>query len=116
MSKKTKTNKDLTLAEQAALQQQAKDASVATQLKDTVAGQIWNEIKDKNIEMFALPNQVIGMHCHPIAVEPSRLFLVANSTAVLPSLEMAVGNKYTVEQADRFIIVARAPANPLLKK
>src|SRR5574338_78006 len=116
MSKKTQTNKDLTLAEQAVLQQQAKDATVADQLKDTVAGQIWNDIKDKNIEMFALPDQVVNMHCHPVPIDPDRLFLVANSTAVLPSLEVAVGKKYTVEQADKFIIVARAVVNPLLKK
>ena len=115
MSKKTKTNKDLTLAEQAVLQQQAKDVSAADQLKGTVAGKIWEEIKDKNIEMFALPSQVVSMHCHPIPVEPNRLYLVANSSAVLPSLEAAIGNPYNIELADKFIIVSRAPA-PLIRK
>lgn len=115
MVKKINPNKDLTLAEQALLQQQAKDASAADQLKGTVAGAIWTEIKDKPIEMFALPNQVVGMHCHPIPVEPNRLYLVANSSAVLPSLEVAVGKSYVIEQADKFILISRAPV-PLIKK
>lgn len=110
MSKKTV--KDDTLAQQAAAKKVEKDQETANSMQGTVAGDIWNEIKDKPIEMFALPNQVVSMHAHPINIEPSRLYLTLNSTSVLPSLETAIGKKYTVELADKFVIVARAVVPP----
>lgn len=72
------------------------------------AEKIWNEIKDKEIEMFALPNQTVSQHCTPFPVEPSKLYLTIRSSAVLPSLEAACGSGYVVEMADRFVIVKRA--------
>ncbi len=112
--KKNQPKTELTLAQQAQAKQVAKDAATAEAMKDTVAGEIWDEIKDKNIEMFALPDQTVSMHCRPIPIEPSKLYLTASSTSVLPSLETAVGKKYAVELADRFIVVSRAVA-PLTK-
>lgn len=114
MSKK-KVVKDPTLAQQNAEAKQAKDAATANAMQGTEAGNIWNEIKDRNIEMFALPNQVVSMHVHPINIEPSKLYLTLNSTSVLPSLETAIGKKYTVELADKFVIVARAVVPPTIK-
>jgi hypothetical protein len=69
---------------------------------------IWNAIKDRNIEMFALPNQIVGLHCTPFPVEPSKLYLTIRSTAVLPSLEAACNPDFTVEMVDRFVVVKRA--------
>ena len=112
MSKKIK---EKTLAEVKAAKQLEKDTSMANMMQGTEAGKIWDEIKDRDIEMFALPDQKVHMHCHPIVVEPTRLFLTTNSTAVLPSLETAIGKKFTVELADKFVIVARVAA-PLYKK
>ncbi len=113
--KKIDKSKEVSLAEQAKEAQQVKDASVAGSLAGSEAGAIWQEIKNKDIEMFALPGQKVHMHCHPTPVEPTRLYLLTNSTAVLPSLEAAVGKAFTVELADKFVIVARAVA-PLTKK
>jgi hypothetical protein len=114
MSKK-KTGKEPTLAQQAQAAHQTKAEQVATSLAGTEAGTIWNEIKDKSIEMFALPDQKVHMHATPVNIEPSKLYLTATSTAVLPSLEVAVGKAYVVELADRFLIVSRA-VTPLTKK
>jgi hypothetical protein len=114
MSKK-KAIKDPTLAQQNAEAKQAKDAVTANAMQGTVAGEIWNEIKDRTIEMFALPNQVVSMHVHPINIEPSKLYLTLNSTSVLPSLETAIGKKYAVELADKFVIVTRAVVPPTIK-
>lgn len=115
MSKKNQPKNEPTLAQQAQQKQASKDKNVAEAMKDTVAGEIWSEIKDKNIEMFALPDQTVSMHCHPYPIEPSKLYLVTNSTAVLPSLEAAIGRKYTVELADKYVIVARAVPRPGMK-
>lgn len=117
MSKKTdkKVVKEPTLAQQAQQIQRNKDAAFGVAMQGTDAGDIWNEIKDLNIEMFALPDQKIHMHARPVAVEPSKLYLLTNSSSVLPSLETAVGKRYTVELADKFVIVARA-VNSLTKR
>jgi hypothetical protein len=112
--KKNQPKNEPTLAQQAQAKQAAQDKATAEAMKDTVAGDIWNEIKDKNIEMFALPDQTVSMHCRPVPIEPTKLYLTASSTSVLPSLETAVGKKYVVELVDRFITVSRAPV-PLTK-
>jgi len=100
--------KDMTMAEEAALARQAKNQQVSASLKDTEAGKIWSEIKDLDIEMFALPGQKVHMHCSPVEIDPSKLYLNISSSAVLPSLEVAVGSKYTVEMTPKFLIVSRA--------
>lgn len=72
----------------------------------TAADQIWDEIKNLNINMFALANQKVHMYCKPVIVEPSRLFLLASAGSVLPALEAVVASKYSVEKIDRFLVVA----------
>ena len=82
----------------------------------TEAEKIWEEIQHKPIEMFALQNQFIYQHCTPVAVEPSKLYLTIRSTATLPSLEAAIGTGFTVELADKFVIIARVVVLPKPKK
>lgn len=82
---------------------------------NTVAGQIWNEIKDKRLDMFALPDQRVHHYCHPRFVEPSKLYLMVTATSTLPCLEAALGNEYVVELMDKYVMVARAEV-PLTKK
>lgn len=116
MPKKVDHTKEQTLAQQAKEAQQVKKEKVAAVLEGTEAGEIWNEIKDLNIEMFALPGQKVDMHCTPVPADPTKLFLLTNSSAVLPSLEAAVNkdakgnfqNRFVVELADRFVTVTRA--------
>jgi hypothetical protein len=104
----------------------------------TDAEKIWEEIQHLPIEMFALPNQVVAQHCEPLpfAIDPSRLFLITRSTATLPSLEFSLQSftknsktraeelakkghvvevkEYTVELADKYVIVGRAINSHLL--
>jgi len=77
-------------------------------LEGTEAGKIWSEIKDKTIEMFALPDQKVHQYCQPKFIDPTRLYLDISASSVLPSLEAAIGNNYTVELATRYVIVSRA--------
>jgi len=111
MNKVNKVNKvKNTLAQQVTLNQQEQDAKVASELAGTIAGQLWEEIKEKSIEIFALPDQQVQMHCHPVNIEPNKLYLVTKSLAVLPSLEVALGKNYVVELLDKYITVSRTPA------
>ena len=75
----------------------------------TEAQKIWNEIKDRSIQMFGLPDQVVSQHCSPVPVEPSKLYVLIRSTATLPSLETAIADKFTVELADKWVIITRLP-------
>lgn len=84
-------------------------------LDNTEAGKIWAEIKDKDIEMFALPAQKVSDHCEPVNIEPSKLYLTIRSSAALPALEFSCGKEYSVQMNDRFVIVSRA-TTPLSQK
>jgi hypothetical protein len=75
--------------------------------ENTEANIIWNEIKDKAIEMFALPEQKISQYAAPVSVEPSKLYLLTRASSVLPAIEAAVGKNYTVELVDKYTVVAR---------
>lgn len=91
--------------------------NVSAQLKEqkSEAGEIWEEIKNKPISMFGLPGQFVELHCTPVTVEPSKLYLTIRSQAVLPSLEAALGSAFSVEMADKFVIVARVAKSTIKK-
>jgi hypothetical protein len=100
-------------------------APVAAAPVKTEAEGIWDEIRFLPIQMFGLPNQMVEQHCTPLPVEPSHLYLTIRSSAALPSLESALTeytdkmelvakktntvnkSKFTVELADRFVVIAR---------
>jgi hypothetical protein len=84
-----------------------KSKTVEDLIANSEAGDIWKEIKDKPIEMFALPDQKIFQHASPAYVEPSKLYLVTRATSVLPAIELAVGKKFNVELVDRYVVVSR---------
>lgn len=75
---------------------------------ETEASKIWNEIKDKDILMFALPNQKVSDYCSPVVVEPTKLYLLVTVSSVTPSLESAIGNKYSVDLVNKYTVVSRA--------
>jgi len=92
-------------------------------MQGTEAGKIWNDIKDREIFMFALPNQRVSQHASPVLIDTEKLYLVLQSSAALPSLEEAIGKgdprrgivAYAVELADRFAVVTPIPV-PLSQK
>lgn len=111
MPKKTKTPKN-------SPPKAAAPAVVTAPVVKTDAEKIWDEIKSLPIDMFALPNQVVSDHVNPIPqIDPVKLYATVRSTATLPSLETAVGKRFVVELADKFVIISRAPAPlPVPKK
>jgi len=75
----------------------------------TEAEKIWEEIENLQIEMFALPDQKVSNYCKPFPVnpDPDKLYLISTAGSVLPSLEAALGNKYSVELVNKYLIVTR---------
>jgi len=74
----------------------------------TTAELIWEEIKDKKIDLFALPEQKVNNYCLPVKIDPSKCYLQFKVGALLPALEVALGSKYLVELNNKYITVARA--------
>ena len=77
----------------------------------SLADKIWSEIKGKQLEMFALPKQFVEMYCEPIMIEPSKLYLKFTVPAVLPALEVALGEGYLVDLVDKYICVSYSKKN-----
>jgi hypothetical protein len=75
----------------------------------TEAEAIWDAIKNRPIMMFGLPDQYVVQHCTFVPVEPTNLYVTIRSSATLPSLETAVAPDFTVELADKFVIIKRVP-------
>jgi hypothetical protein len=83
------------------------ETSQKPEAQKTEAEKIWAEIKNKKIEMFSLPSQIVSQYCKPATVEPSKLYVIASATSVLPALEIALGATFTVERMERFLVIAR---------
>jgi hypothetical protein len=75
--------------------------------KLTTGDHIWNEIKDKNINMFALPGKKVSDYCKPVPLEPNRCFLVANAQAFISALEESIGSNYVCERMEKYVVVSR---------
>lgn len=72
----------------------------------TVAQKIWDDIKDKPLDMFGVPGLTAAKYCQPVPVDPNKLYLGFTVSAVLPALELAYKGKYEVELVDRFIVLS----------
>lgn len=79
--------------------------------KTTKSEEIWEEIKNKEVLMFALPNQTVNMYCKPVSIDPNRLFLEFRTTSFFPALEAALGNKFNIELVNKWLVVTRNETN-----
>ena len=66
----------------------------------------WKEIENIRLDLFALPDQVVNVHCRPIFIDSNKCYLETKSPAVLPALEAALSNKFDIEKADKYVIVS----------
>ncbi len=85
------------------------EPSVEELLEGTEAGKIWEEIKNKDIQMFSLANRKVLDFCKPAVVEPTKLYLLTTASSVLPALEMALGPKYQADISTKYLVISRAP-------
>lgn len=73
----------------------------------TESDKIWEDIRGLDLNLFGLPNQIVESYCQVSLVEPSKLYLITKVSAVLPALEAAISNKYSVEPQMKWIVVSR---------
>ncbi len=73
----------------------------------TIADKLWEEIKDKKVEMFALPNQTVSMYCQPVNINPSKLYLTYKASSLIASIEETLGPSFKVEHVGNYITVSK---------
>lgn len=85
-------------------------------VKENMADKIWGMISNIPLEIFALPNQTLQMHCNVIPVTPDALYITLKSTAALPALEEAVlkvklpsNQQWDVSQAGAYTVIKIVP-------
>jgi len=81
---------------------------------------IWDTIKNLGIEMYALPDQTVDMHCRRVVVEPEKVHVLLKSTAVLPALEGVLrtvkldpNEMFDISQAAHFTVISIIPKAPV---
>jgi hypothetical protein len=71
------------------------------------AAEIWNDIKDLELNLFGLPNQFVSVNCFPEVIEPSKLYVTIKNAVVFPVLEDLLKDKYEVKQSYRFLTISK---------
>lgn len=71
------------------------------------AQKIWEEIKNVQLNMFALPNQTVDMYCKVYPIEPTHCYITVKVSAVLAALEDTLGKVYNFETAGKFVLITR---------
>lgn len=74
----------------------------------TAAQKLWNEIKNKKIGVFSLPEQPLHSQSTPVFLDPNILYLEYKNPSFIVSLEAALGPEYKVEHAHKYISVVKA--------
>jgi hypothetical protein len=84
----------------------------AVKSTETEADKIWDEIKCKQIAMFALPGQVVEQHVEKLPVPGNQLLIKMKSSAVLPALEQALADKFEITLNNEYITISRKVVSP----
>ena len=68
---------------------------------------VWDEIKDIEVDMFGLPNQLLHMHVIVKASNKDSCILLLKSDPVVISLEERVGDKFHITSSPSYVTVSR---------
>lgn len=66
--------------------------------------EIWNSIKDKNIDIFSLTKKVSDYFSY-VDIDANKCHLEISVSAALPALETTLGPKYACGVSGRFVVV-----------
>lgn len=84
--------------------------NVKTVKTKVLGGQeIWDQIKNKEMNVFAMVCKVSD-YCTFIDIDPTKCYLICKATAALPALETAVGNGFTCNLVEKYILVEKKNA------
>jgi hypothetical protein len=79
----------------------------------TVSDAIWNRIKGLQLDLFALPDQIIEKNVHRVNITDDKLYLTLKAPAVLPAIEAALSKLkmpenqvFEITQAKNYTIIS----------
>lgn len=72
----------------------------------TSGKKVWDEIKDKTMDVFAMTSTVAN-YCEYVDIDPAKCYVTCKASAALPALETALGVKYQVSVVDKYVLVEK---------
>jgi len=77
--------------------------------KETEADKIWEEIKDRPIDIFGLTNKKVSDYIVKIGIPDESLHVKLLVGAAIVGLEQSLGSDYDIELAEQqYLIISRA--------
>ena len=76
----------------------------ASQTSD--ADKIWDHIKSRTVDAFALKQKVSEL-CEYRPIDPQRCFLILKASAALPAIEAAINDEYEISLMDKYAVVEK---------
>lgn len=74
---------------------------------EKVSVQIWSDLKDREVDMFAIKGKTVKDYVVMKDLHPEKLFLVPKATSLLSYLEDSFGSKYNFTQFEKYIVVEK---------
>lgn len=68
--------------------------------------QLWNEIKEKSINVFAMESTV-EKYFKRLDIDDKKCYLECKASAALPALETALGEKFSVSLAENNYVLVQ---------
>lgn len=90
--------------------------------KKVFVSAIWDEIKNLPVQLYSLPAQTVEQAFKLLGGDAQSVYLQAHNQVALPALEETLGcdrgrkAKYTIEQAEGYIMVRLSPTIPSLEE
>lgn len=75
----------------------------------TSGKKVWDEIKDKSIDVFAMTSKVSD-YCEYVDIDPVKCYVKCKASAALPALEAALGVGYQCTLVEKWVVVEKLPA------
>lgn len=67
---------------------------------------IWDEIKDKPLDVFAMTSTVSNF-CEYVDIDPTKCYIKCKATATLPALETALGVGFQCTMVEKYVLIEK---------
>ena len=84
-----------------------KDPSNMIDIPDTVAGQLWQQVKGLDLNLFSLPDQLVSKYFHPLFVEADKVYLTTTVSAAVAALEEVLPKDLEITSVVKYFILAK---------
>lgn len=82
-----------------------------TNPKMTRSQEVWTEIKDAKIDVFAQVG-TLEKYADFMDIDPDKCYIKCKASAALPAMETALGAKFSFTLVKNYVLVEKKPASP----